>query len=97
MPSINLEGLISQLERRAQQSRAQIGKTRTKLESNELKGEVFAFNEAIYMVKEYARKGGQVQSDERSAATLEPVDAGASYHLDSPDADGGDVIMGSMN
>jgi len=47
----NFDDLITALEDRAQKSRDGQGKTRTKIESNELKGEVAAFNEAIYMVK----------------------------------------------
>lgn len=47
----SFEDLIASLEERAQKSRDGQGKTRTKIESNELKGEVAAFNEAIYMVK----------------------------------------------
>lgn len=47
----NCDDLIAALEDKAQQSRDGQGKTRTKIETNELKGKEMAFNEAIYMVK----------------------------------------------
>jgi hypothetical protein len=71
---INVSQLISQLEQRAAESRAKIGKTRTKLESNELKGEVYAFNEAIYMIKELVKQ----ENGNGSADQVESVGTAAS-------------------
>jgi len=71
----NFDILINQLEKRAAESRAQIGKTRTKLESHELKGEVYAINEVIYMVKEFAKAQ---ENGNGSTDSVEPVDAAAS-------------------
>jgi len=72
--NLNVDTLISQLEQRAAESRAKIGKTRTKIESNELKGEVYAFNEVIYMVKELVKQ----ESGNGSTDTVEPVGTAAS-------------------
>lgn len=72
--SFNVNTLISQLEQRAAESRAKIGKTRTKIESNELKGEVYAFNEVIYMVKELVKQ----ESGNGSPDQVEPVGTAAS-------------------
>lgn len=47
----SFDDLVEALETRAQESRNNIGKQRTKVEDNEMKGQVMAFNEAIYMVK----------------------------------------------
>ena len=49
------EDLVELFETKAQEARSQMGKTRTKVETNELKGQVFAFNEAIYYVKEFIK------------------------------------------
>lgn len=58
--------LITLIEDLAQKARAEIGKTRTKLESNELKGQVYAYNEVIYYIKEFQKtqeeKGGSQDS-----------------------------------
>jgi len=47
--------LIEALEEKAQAARDGQGKTRTKIETNELKGKEMAFNEAIYYVKALAK------------------------------------------
>lgn len=47
----SVDEFIEALEAKAQESRDSIGKTRTKIESNEAKGATAAFNEAIYMAK----------------------------------------------
>ena len=47
----SVDELVEALEVRADESNDAIGTTRTKIESNELKGAVAAFNEAIRMVK----------------------------------------------
>lgn len=62
------EDLIELFEGKAQEARSQMGKTRTKVETNELKGQVFAFNEAIYYVKEYIKT--QKESEEDKANGL---------------------------
>lgn len=67
-----IQDLITLLERKAADARARIGKTRTKLESHELKGEVYAFNEAIFFVKEFARNQ---EIEDGSSNEMEPVDA----------------------
>jgi len=62
--------LIEALEQRADESNDSIGNTRTKIESNEMKGQVAAFNEAIRMVKGLA-KG--LKEGANGAASVEPV------------------------
>jgi len=75
------EELVNELEQRAQKSREKIGTTRTKLESNELKGEVYAFNEAIFYVKEFIKTQKEDAQDVESANTLESVAPSASGNL----------------
>ena len=66
-----VQDLIALLEQKAADARARIGKTRTKLESHELKGEVYAFNEAIFFVKEFARNQ---EIEDGSPDEMESVD-----------------------
>lgn len=47
----SFEELIDTLEERKEEKRQKIGKTRTKLESHEAKGEMLGIDEAIYLVK----------------------------------------------
>ena len=66
-----VDELVEALEERAEQSRDKIGTQRTKVEDNEMKGAVAAFNEAIYMVKALAK--GLKEAENGSAASLERV------------------------
>ena len=65
-----VDELVEALEERAQESRDGIGTNRTKVEDNEMKGQVMAFNEAIYMVKALA-KG--LKEGKNGAASVERV------------------------
>src|SRR6476659_2863543 len=79
------EDLVQEFERLAQNARENIGKTRTKLESNELKGQVMAFNEAIFYTKEFIKTLKEMQNA-KPAGKVESVDS-ASY----PVHDGADL------
>lgn len=64
--------LLEKYEELAQKSRDSIGKTRTKLESNEMKGQVAAFNEAIFYLKEYIKTQKEMKNG--TASKVESVD-----------------------
>ena len=66
-----VDELVEALETRAQESRDSIGNQRTKVEDNEMKGQVMAFNEAIYMVKALAK--GLKEAENGSATSVERV------------------------
>jgi len=66
-----VDELVEALENRAQESRDSIGNQRTKVEDNEMKGQVMAFNEAIYMVKALAK--GLKEAENGSATSVERV------------------------
>jgi rubrerythrin len=67
----NTDELIEALEQRAEESNDAIGNTRTKIESNEMKGQVAAFNEAIRMVKGLAK--GLKEGPNGTSAAVESV------------------------
>lgn len=75
----SVEELIEFIEGLAQKSRDGIGKTRTKLESNELKGQVYAYNEVLFYIKEYQKT--QKEMANGSSSQMESLDS--SSHPDS--------------
>jgi len=68
--------LVELIEGLAQKARSEIGTTRTKLESNELKGQVYAYNEVIFYVKEFAKTQKEIASHVASDQ-MEPVASAA--------------------
>jgi hypothetical protein len=81
------EDLVGVLEGLAQKAREQIGKTRTKIESNEFKGQVMAFNEAIFYVKEFMKTQKDLES-EKSANEMGTVDDSSDLYTDSSSVSG---------
>jgi|KBSMisStandDraft_5_1062788.scaffolds.fasta_scaffold30826_3 hypothetical protein len=69
----NAEELIGLLESKAAEARANQGKTRTKVESNELRGQVYAFNESIFYIKEMVKTQKEDATDQENG--LEPLKA----------------------
>lgn len=63
--------LIEALEQRAEECNDAIGTNRTKVEDNEMKGQVMAFNEAIRMAKGLAK--GLKEGSNGSSISVEPV------------------------
>jgi hypothetical protein len=80
------EDLIGLIEGLAQKARSEIGTTRTKLESNELKGQVYAYNEVIFYIKEYAKT--QREKEDESAMEMESVAGRSVSSLSGSDAAG---------
>lgn len=68
--------LIGKIEELAQEARNNIGKTRTKLESNEMKGQVMAYNEVIFYIKEYVKT--QKEMTDGTGDEVESLDSVAS-------------------
>ena len=64
-----INDLVEHLEGIAQDKRERIGKTRTKVESHELKGEVLGINEAIFFIKQYG-KSVEEANNAKSAAKI---------------------------
>lgn len=54
---VSIEEVIEMLEEKKAAKRERIGKTRTKQESSELRGEVFGIDEAIYAIKSFVKGG----------------------------------------
>lgn len=54
---VSLEDVIEMLEEKKAAKRDRIGKTRTRQESSELRGEVFGIDEAIYAIKAFVKSG----------------------------------------
>jgi len=67
------EELITRIEELAQNSRESIGKTRTKLESNELKGQVYAYNEVIFYIKEFMKTQNEKSSVAVGSVSMDTV------------------------
>jgi hypothetical protein len=67
-----VDELVGLVEDLAQKARSEIGTTRTKLESNELKGQVYAYNEVLFYIKEYDKTQKELASG--STNTVESVD-----------------------
>jgi hypothetical protein len=67
-----VDELIGLIEGFAQKARSEIGTTRTKLESNELKGQVYAYNEVLFYIKEYQKTQKELANG--SSDEMESVD-----------------------
>jgi hypothetical protein len=76
------EQLVEHLEHLAQKARESIGKTRTKIESNEFKGQVMAFNEAIFYTKEFIKTQKEMER-EKSTNSMGTVDDSSDRYLDT--------------
>jgi hypothetical protein len=77
--------LIGLVEGLAQKAREGIGKTRTKLESNELRGQVYAYNEVLYFIKEYDKTQKEMETEDGSSDEMESVDSPALVGADGTD------------
>lgn len=77
-----VEELVELIENLAQEARSKIGTTRTVLESNELKGQVYAYNETLFYIKEMVKTQ---KEDASGTGKVESVANGSSSGVPSTD------------
>lgn len=89
-----VDELIGLVEGLAQKARSEIGTTRTKLESNELKGQVYAYNEVLFYIKEFDKTQKELGSG--SANSVDSVDNVSPADPELATAGGSQSSLGKM-
>lgn len=81
----NLQEVIDHLEDKKQEKRDLIGKTRTKIESNEAKGYVQGLDEAVYFLRQYQKQQetstGNTSFESPELFSESPTEVGPDYGM----------------
>jgi hypothetical protein len=92
----SVKEVVEQLEHSISLRRDQIGHTRTKLESQQLKSEIVGINEAIFFLKEYLTYQ-EKKKRAGSSNKVEPVDDATSSDLGRSHVNRSHISMEEIN